>query len=184
MLYYAKSTGGFYDSAIHGGAVPADAVEITADEYTALLTGQASGKAIATDLNGNPIAVDPISLMTLGQIQAAQIAKVDASCAIALTAGFTSPSLGAVHTYPSQDTDQLNLQCAVSAAAIASSTWTTPIWCASNDAWSFAPHTAAQVQQVNTDWLGHRVAAQQKYAGLIAKINAATSVEEVQAINW
>ncbi|PLC42253.1 hypothetical protein C0Q88_09725 [Ralstonia pickettii] len=184
-LYYAKSSNGFYDSAIHGRAIPVDAVEITADEYTELLIAQSVGKAIAADLNGNPIAVDPISLMTLSEVRAAQVAKASIACAAALTTGFTSPALGTVHTYPSQDDDQRNLQSAVSAAIAAPSNWTTPIWCAnSNDAWSFTAHTTAQVQQVNADWLAHRVATQQKYADLIARINTATSIAEVQAIDW
>ncbi|WP_199028682.1 hypothetical protein [Ralstonia sp. ASV6] len=186
MLFYAKSTGGFYDSAIHGKNIPLDSMEESnwSMTHAQLMAAQATGKAITSDADGKPIAVDPVSLMTLSEIQAAQKAKVDALCAAALSAGFDSSALGGAHSYPSEDTDQRNLQNAVSAAAIASSTWTTPIWCASNDAWSFAPHTAAQVQQVNADWLAYRVAAQQKYAGLIAKINAATSVEEVQAIDW
>ncbi|WP_157003088.1 DUF4376 domain-containing protein [Ralstonia sp. A12] len=122
--------------------------------------------------------------MTLSQVRTAQAAKASTACGAALITGFTSSALGTAHTYPSQDGDQRNLQCAVSAAAIASPNWTTPIWCADGDTWSFTSHTAAQVQQVNADWLAHRVAAQQKYADLIAKINAATSIADVQAIDW
>ncbi|MGM3277897.1 DUF4376 domain-containing protein [Ralstonia sp. 24A2] len=155
-------------------------IEITHDEWQTCL--RQPGHTVVSGALVAPLP--PTDAQLLAQAQAEQSAKVNAACANALVAGFTSSALDGAHAYPSQDTDQLNLQCAVSAAAIASSTWTTPIWCASNDAWSFAPHTATQVQQVNTDWLAHRVAAQQKYAGLIAKINAATSVEEVQAIDW
>lgn len=57
-MHYSKSTGGFYNAAIHGD-IPADAVEITAAEYAALLTAQSSGKQIIADENGNPIAIDP-----------------------------------------------------------------------------------------------------------------------------
>lgn len=185
-MFFAKSTGGFYDPLIHGENIPDDAVDESkwSTTHAQLMDAQAAGKTITADVDGIPIAVDPLSLMTLSQVRTAQSAKVSTACGAALITGFTSSALGAAYTYPSQDDDQRNLQSAVSAAAIASSTWTTPIWCASNDAWSFAPHTAAQVQQVNADWLAYRVAAQQKYAGLIAKINAATSVEEVQAIHW
>jgi hypothetical protein len=126
----------------------------------------------------------PTAEALLAQAKAQQATKVSTSCAAALLHGFTSPALGTPHTYPSQDDDQRNLQSAVSAAVAAPPNWTTPIWCANNDAWSFTAHTAAQIQQVNADWLAHRVAAQQKYADLIARINAATSIEEVQAIDW
>ena len=183
-MFYSKSTGGFYDLTIHGAAIPADVVEITEREHALLMVEQSAGKVIVADANGNPIAVDPISLMTLSEVQATQATKVSAACATALTTGFTSSSLGVALTYPSQDNDQRNLQSAVSATATASPGWTIPLWCTDGDHWSFTSHTAAQVQQVNADWLAHRVAAQQKYADLIAKINAATSIEEVQAIHW
>ena len=185
--YYAASTGGFYDSAIHGTNIPADAIDESKWSMThaQLMDAQASGKTITADAEGHPIAVEPISLMTLGQVQVAQAMRISTACASALSTGFPSSALGKAHIYPSQDDDQRNLQSAVSAAIAAPSNWTTPIWCAySNDAWSFTAHTAAQVQQVNADWLAHRVAAQQKYADLIARINAATSIAEVQAIDW
>lgn len=58
-MFYSKSTGGFYDRAIHGDNIPADAVEITAEQHAALLTGQSEGKRIVADANGYPILVDP-----------------------------------------------------------------------------------------------------------------------------
>ena len=58
-MFYAKSTGGFYDTAIHGDNIPADAVEITTDEHQALLEGQSNGKIIAADKNGKPVLQDP-----------------------------------------------------------------------------------------------------------------------------
>lgn len=121
---------------------------------------------------------------TLAEAQSAQVAKMGAACRAAILAGFASSALGTEHSHPSQDADQRNLQSAVSASIGAAATWTTPIWCASAGSWSLVSHSAAQVQQVNADWLAFRVAAQQKYANLIAKINAATSVTAVQAITW
>lgn len=56
---YSSSTGGFYDIAIHGSNVPADAVDITNVEYTALLEGQSAGKIIAADATGAPVLKDP-----------------------------------------------------------------------------------------------------------------------------
>jgi len=58
-MFYAKSTGGFYDEAIHGDNIPADAVEITTEEHAALLEGQSQGKIIAADKNGKPVLKDP-----------------------------------------------------------------------------------------------------------------------------
>lgn len=58
-MLYAKSTGGFYTAEIHGANIPADAVEITPAVHAWLLNEQSSGKIIAGDENGFPIAVDP-----------------------------------------------------------------------------------------------------------------------------
>lgn len=72
-LYFSASTGGFYDSEIHGARhieidgevvvnldchIPTDAVEIDAEQHAALLAAQADGKMIAADAQGNPIAID------------------------------------------------------------------------------------------------------------------------------
>lgn len=53
-MHYSKSTGGFYDSAIHGDNIPADAVEITVEQHDALLAGQSTGKRIVADAEGSP----------------------------------------------------------------------------------------------------------------------------------
>ena len=57
-MFYAKSTGGFYDEAIHGENIPKDAVEITNEEHTSLLNAQSSGKIITAGNDGKPVAVD------------------------------------------------------------------------------------------------------------------------------
>ena len=58
-MFYAQSTGGFYDTAIHGDNIPADAVEITKEQHAALLEGQSQGKVISADKNGKPSLKDP-----------------------------------------------------------------------------------------------------------------------------
>lgn len=58
-MFYAKSTNGFYDEAIHGDNIPTDAVEITTEEHATLLEGQSQGKLIQADANGRPVLVDP-----------------------------------------------------------------------------------------------------------------------------
>ena len=57
-MFYAKSTGGFYDVEIHGDAIPADAVEITHDEHAFLLAGQSTGQRIEADDHGRPVLRD------------------------------------------------------------------------------------------------------------------------------
>lgn len=58
-MFYSKSTHGFYDPAIHGGAMPEDVIEIPPVQHLALLSGQAAGKLIATNSEGQPILIDP-----------------------------------------------------------------------------------------------------------------------------
>lgn len=61
-MFYARSTGGFYDVAIHGNNIPDDAVELTIEEYQALLEGQSAGKAVVPDDQGYPMLQDPAPL--------------------------------------------------------------------------------------------------------------------------
>ncbi len=58
-MFYSETTGGFYSTEIHGNNIPADAVEITLEQYQSLLDGQSGGKLIQADANGYPILVDP-----------------------------------------------------------------------------------------------------------------------------
>ena len=77
-MFYAKSTGGFYDTAIHGDNIPADAVEITTEEHAALLAGQGHGKIITADADGKPVLQDPPPL-TGNALILSQIAALEAS---------------------------------------------------------------------------------------------------------
>lgn len=54
-MFYSKSTRGFYTYDIHGENMPSDVVEITAEQYYALMEGQSSGKEIVPDKKGYPV---------------------------------------------------------------------------------------------------------------------------------
>ena len=56
-MLYSKSTGGFYNRKVHGESIPPDSVEITSDEYSALLLSQSMGYQIEPDEEGRPISV-------------------------------------------------------------------------------------------------------------------------------
>lgn len=64
-LYFSPSSGGFYDTSIHGalgGAnciIPADAVEISEEVHAELMQAQVNGKVI-TAVAGRPVAVDRV----------------------------------------------------------------------------------------------------------------------------
>lgn len=87
-MFYSKSTGGFYVEELHGVSIPADAVEITAEQHAALLAGQSAGKRISANANGFPVLQDPPPPppeQILASIAAAVQAHMDAA---AQTAGY------------------------------------------------------------------------------------------------
>lgn len=53
-MKFSPSTCGFYCEAVNGTNIPADAVEISHDQYLALLVGQTTGKRIVADDAGHP----------------------------------------------------------------------------------------------------------------------------------
>lgn len=109
-MFYSKSTGGFYDSDVHGGNIPQDAVEISVSEWRSLLDGQTQGKQIVGDQTGRPVLRDAeVVQLTYAQKRAseyppiadyldgivkgdeAQIAKYKADC-LAVKAKYPKPS--------------------------------------------------------------------------------------------
>lgn len=183
---YAGDTGaitGFYDDAI--GMPPAGTLKlaITNDQWQACLSSP--GAYVVDTVAIAIVAAPPVDpAVVLANAKAAKISVLQAACAAALVAGFTSSALGAAHTYPSQKNDQDNLQSAVAASAGQADTWTTPLWCEDQTgAWAYTAHTAAQVAQVNVDWVAFRTAAQSKYAAAVAQVNAATTTDAVAAVS-
>ncbi len=123
----------------------------------------------------------------LSQIQATQIATLRASAIAAITGGYQSSALGAVHTYPSGMTDQINMLGSVAASMLPNlpAGWTTDFWCAdSTGVWTYAPHTAAQIQQAGSDGKVWVSGCQTKLQSLSASVMGATTAASVQAIVW
>lgn len=60
MLFFSKTTKGFYDDDVYVDRVgiPSDAVEITEEQRIAIQKSQSEGKILEGDENGNPIMVD------------------------------------------------------------------------------------------------------------------------------
>ena len=91
-MFYSKSTGGFYSEEIHGALlldggtnpdckIPTDAVSVSDAQYAMLMDAQATGKQIAPDANGAPVASTPVP--TAAQIAAAAQAAQDKADALA-----------------------------------------------------------------------------------------------------
>jgi hypothetical protein len=161
------------------GTLPTGVIECTQAQYQ-------NPSAWRVDTAATPAEVVPASAAALlAQAQAAQSAALSAACAAAIISGFQSSALGTAHTYPSQPNDQSNLIGATtrSQAPGLPSTWTCNFWCAdSTGAWALRPHTAAQIQQVLADAVSAREAFSSKLAGLVAQVQAATTIAAVQSV--
>lgn len=129
----------------------------------------------------------------LARARSARLATVIDACRRAIVGGYVSAALGASHTYPNQPTDQSNMAASVLASLMPDlpAGWTTPYWCADEDGvWMRRPHTAAQIRQAGLDGKAWVTACQERLngpdgtGGLIERINAATTVEEIMAVEW
>lgn len=162
-----------------------DDVVVTRDESGVYVFTAADGAKLDVPSTLKPhVVAQPSEDQVLTEAKALRAALVSAACGAFIMRGFRSSALGAAHDYPSLDVDQRNLQSAVSASIGAAERWKTLIWCSDGAAWALAEHTAAEVQAVNADWVDFRVAAQRRYADMVANINAATTISAVQAISW
>ncbi|TDF78231.1 phage tail protein [Pseudomonas sp. H9] len=63
MIFFSKTTGGFYSESVHSGEqIPVDAVHITQEHHAELLAGQPMGLRISSDKDGYPILIEPPQL--------------------------------------------------------------------------------------------------------------------------
>ena len=123
---------------------------------------------------------------SLDVARAARTRELYAACERRITGGFSSSALGTPHAYPSTMVDQINLMGSVSASLLPDrpADWTTPFWCASDGAWAFRPHDAAQIQAAGADCKAHVAACQTLLAALNLQVQGASSVAAVEAITW
>lgn len=61
MKYYSASTNGFYAKDVHDDhQMPGDVVDVTDEEWMALLDAQSQGKRIVAGVNNRPVAVERV----------------------------------------------------------------------------------------------------------------------------
>ncbi|ANN71560.1 DUF4376 domain-containing protein [Bordetella bronchialis] len=178
MIYYAQSTGGFYDSAVHGTAIPPDAVQITAAERDRALDAQASGKTISgVDSNGNMVLSDPPA-PTLDELKLAKAADMTAACLAAIDSGFDYDG----HRFDSDLVSRTNIigtATGVQAGIALPQGFT---WRTSDN--ENVPMDGDGVIALGAALLQH---VNQQYATswqLKAQIEAATTPEDIAAISW
>jgi len=126
---------------------------------------------------------DAMMQPTLVEVQASKISEINTLCDKAITGGFTSSALGAVHTYQSEQIDQLNLIGVVIAGA--DSMFKCGVVNADKTiTWNYVMHTIAQLKQVLVDGKEHKLALLQKANTLKVQVAEATTVEEIEVIVW
>ena len=99
-LFFSAATGGFFDDAIND-VLPADVVEITPALHRQLLDNQCQGMVIVGDGQGNPLSVDPTTLLTLDELkivrwqEAKQVRdqRIDGGCAVTAIGRFDTDML-------------------------------------------------------------------------------------------
>jgi hypothetical protein len=88
--FYSAQTSGFYKTEIHGDKIPADAVEITEQQWQDLFEGQSNGMVIAADANGTPVLqAPPEPSAEARSAQSAKQAIKDAAIAKLVALGLT-----------------------------------------------------------------------------------------------
>jgi hypothetical protein len=174
--------------------VPAD---ITTVDPT-LTHGTIVGWHIIPDaLAGDPVALAAglvlaadgvtVQVSSVANYAAAWSATLTATCAGAITGGFTSSALGTPHTYPNDPTSQTNLMGSVLASMLPGvpATWTTAYWCMDTaGSWAFQPHTIPQIQQAGADGKAWVLGCQTQLATMRSQAAAATTIAQIQAIVW
>lgn len=175
-MHYSPSHNSFYLPEIHGDAIPSDAVEITADEHSALLEGQSQGKRIVADENGYPVLQDPPPL-TLDEAKAAKLTEINAACDAEIEAIKVSYPDTEVMTWDKQEMEAraLVLDAAADTLLIDSIASARGL-----DRVELANRIIANADQFATA----SGASLGKRQALKDEINAATTVEQVEEIVW
>ena len=175
-MHYSPSHNSFYLPEIHGSAIPADAVEITADEHSALLAGQSEGKRIVADANGRPVLADPPPL-TLDEAKAAKLTEINAACDAEIEAIKVS--------YPDTEVMTWGKQEREARALVLDATADTPLIDSIASARGLDRVELANRIIANADQFATASGASLgKRHKLKDEINAATTVEQVEEIVW
>ncbi|MDY0320426.1 MAG: hypothetical protein RBR23_01710 [Arcobacteraceae bacterium] len=138
-------------------------------------------------INKNANAYDKVTktfiikdFRTVEELKASKTNTINISCKQAIESGFISAALGTEHKYESEEIDQLNLIGAVSSGV------SQPIKCSEDggETWGYKVHTNTQLKTVLKDGAKIKAEYLQKASVLKEQIKNATSLEELEPINW
>lgn len=128
---------------------------------------------------------------TLDELKTSKLSSINTSCEAAIVGGFTSSALDSEHVYQSDRDDQINLmglvtagaddllKCGVSTIVIEEDETETE-----TIIWDWKPHTVAQLKAVFDDGATFKKQQLIKANTLKAQIRSATTLEELETIEW
>jgi hypothetical protein len=191
-MRYSPSQKTFYPESINYSLLPNDLITIADENYAAIKNRMSDDDIIVTNgvlsIQSKPVVTDAERAeAALQWAKENQTTLINIGLQASLAAGIDSSALGTSHIYPSNQTDQQNLQANVLSSLLPGLpiTWTTDQLCADAEGvWLYRPHSASQIQQVGID-------VKAKVLGLLTyafeqrqAIHAATDVAGVEAILW
>jgi hypothetical protein len=175
-MFYSQSTGGFYDSEIHGDNMPEDVKKITQEDYSDLFVAQANGKIIMPDINGYPVATIPS--LSLVDLKAAQITILTNAYNTAIQKPVSYMST----TFQADSDSQTKVIQVLAAMTPAGVTPAGFYWV--DAANNHVAMTLAQVQGLSQAMMAQGWAAFQHLQTRKTSVNAATAIPDVLSVVW
>jgi hypothetical protein len=161
----------FYDDTIHS-SIPGSTIQITDNQWQDCLANP--GKNI---VSGGLLTLAPSSAL-LQIAKRKKLGQLNQAYSTALTTDFSSNALGAAHTYAADTLSQTLLNNLITAGNTANYPYI------DGSVYTSASHTLAELQQVLDDLITAQQAAISNYSTKVAAVNAAATVNDVNAITW
>lgn len=176
-----------YNDGNHGRALYSSAPEKLPDNQVECTKEQYDDYANYKIVDGKVVSIGDEALLLKTKIT--QIALLNKACRDAIVSGISSSALGEEYFYPSDITDQANLNANVTTSLLPNllPEWVTYQMCMdSKGVWNYLPHTAVQIQQVGSDLKEAILNMRMKLAMLSNQINdpKITNLDDVKSIIW
>jgi len=127
-----------------------------------------------------PYVPPPIPIPILAEAKRVLLRE---ACSDEITrSSFQSNALGSIHNYDCRLVDQVNLKIRFDIASATDST--EPLWASDGTRYQWKAHTADEILGVMIDMNIHIKGSQVKLASLLAAVDAATTKEQIEVINW
>lgn len=170
---------GFYAPEIHKN-IPSNTIQITDEQWQECLSNQGRYKVISGQLVSQPLASTPNDAEYLQAYKDIKKAQLNKLCKQTICSGFYSFALGEQHKYESEIEDQINLLGSIQLNEdMLYRCWNTE---ETYQEWYF--HTAEQLRQAFRDGTVMVRANLERVSLLKEQVDASTTIEEINNIQW